>query len=581
MQTDSSLDLALSLKSLPGGYALLLGSGISKSAGVPTGWDIIVDLINQLAVLLNEKVDLSPEKWYYDKFAEEADYSKILDKIADTQPERMSILKKYFEPTEEDISEGIKIPTSAHRAIARLVKKGYIRIILTTNFDRLLEKALEDEGVIPDIIASEDDFNGVLPYVHSKCVVIKIHGDYRDTRIKNTITELEIYSKKANQYLDRIFDEFGLIVCGWSATWDIALKNAILRCPSRRFSTFWLTKGKVAEEAEKIIQRRLAKKAEIDGADQFFTELLGKVESLEELDKKSPLSIDVAIATVKRFLVDTKYRIRLHDIIYEEIESVWQEVQSTIIPQFGSNGQSDFQKQINRYESISERLIKMLSIIAYHGKEENYYLIYRAVERLGNRPVEGGITWFIYLKKYIALLILYSVGLSALAKGKYKFINILLSKIQIQDSNTGKDVAALIVLNTFSVFRDGSDKAVPRPNAQQEYTPINNYLYDTMKTNLSFILPGEAEFERLFDQFEFLLSLTYLDLNDGLLPGCYQWRNQWTSWPERQIRKDINNDLKKGSDSELIKAGFFSGDITRYKEILDIADRSLSQRRFF
>ncbi len=38
--TDQTLPLALSIHSGPGTYALLLGSGVSRAAGIPTGWDI-------------------------------------------------------------------------------------------------------------------------------------------------------------------------------------------------------------------------------------------------------------------------------------------------------------------------------------------------------------------------------------------------------------------------------------------------------------------------------------------------------------------------------------------------------------
>ena len=578
MAIDLSLDLALNLRSLPGGYALLLGSGISRNAGIPTGWDVVLDLINQLSTLLNDKMDSPPEEWYKNKFGEEADYSKILDRLAGTQPERMNLIKKYFEPNEEDIQAGLKVPTKAHRAIAKLVRKGYIRIIVTTNFDRLLEKALEDEAITPDIIASEDDFKGVLPYIHSKCIIIKIHGDYRDTRIKNTIDELDAYSSEANQYLDRIFDEFGLIVCGWSASWDIALRNAILRCPNRRFSTFWLSKGVTSEDADKIIQRRVAKKIEINGADQFFIELVEKVESLEELENKAPLSVDIAVATVKRYLVAAQHRIRLHDLIYEEIEAVWQKIESTPIPQYSGGGISDFQKQIKKYDAIAEKLIKMLAVIAYHGDEEHQYLIFRAIERLGTRPVEAGLTWFIYLKKYIALLIIYSTGLSGLAKGKYKFINSMLSKVQIHDSDSRKLTPVLLSLHVFKVFTNDSVKSV-QPNVQDRYTPVSDYLYDEMKSVLSYILPGENEFMRLFDYFEFLLAITFLDLSDEgyLLPGCYEWRDRYTKFTEKQFRKDVGNDLNKGIESELLKAGFFNGDIKRFKETLDTADKVLTQ----
>jgi hypothetical protein len=51
-------------------------------------------------------------------------------------------------------------------------------------------------------------------------LVIKLHGDYRDTRIRNTTPELETYEAEMDDLLDRIFDEYGLIICGWCAAWD-------------------------------------------------------------------------------------------------------------------------------------------------------------------------------------------------------------------------------------------------------------------------------------------------------------------------------------------------------------------------
>jgi NAD-dependent SIR2 family protein deacetylase len=35
-------------------------------------------------------------------------------------------------------------PSVAHRAVARLMQAGTIRVVLTVNFDRLFEKALQD-----------------------------------------------------------------------------------------------------------------------------------------------------------------------------------------------------------------------------------------------------------------------------------------------------------------------------------------------------------------------------------------------------------------------------------------------------
>jgi len=57
------IKLAITMYSSPGVYALLLGSGISRDAGIPTGWEIILDLIKQIAATEKEKPK-DPEKWY-------------------------------------------------------------------------------------------------------------------------------------------------------------------------------------------------------------------------------------------------------------------------------------------------------------------------------------------------------------------------------------------------------------------------------------------------------------------------------------------------------------------------------------
>ena len=108
------------------------------------------------------------------------DYSDLLDQLPGTPAERQQLLRGYFEPNEQEREEGLKQPTAAHRAIAALAAQGYIKVILTTNFDRLIEKALRDAGVEPTVLSSPDHVQGSLPLVHTPCCVIKLHGDYLD-----------------------------------------------------------------------------------------------------------------------------------------------------------------------------------------------------------------------------------------------------------------------------------------------------------------------------------------------------------------------------------------------------------------
>lgn len=135
-----ALPLAISMHANRGVYALLLGSGVSPATEIPTGGDVTLDLIRKVARLRNESSDPYPAEWYETTYGSPPDYSQLLAQLAKTPPERSRLLRGYFEPT------------AAHRAIARLVKGGYVRVIVTTNFDRLLEHALDEVGVTPTVI---------------------------------------------------------------------------------------------------------------------------------------------------------------------------------------------------------------------------------------------------------------------------------------------------------------------------------------------------------------------------------------------------------------------------------------------
>ncbi|MBA7585636.1 hypothetical protein ES708_27622 [subsurface metagenome] len=318
---DLMIQMSFLIYSNPGVYAVLLGSGISRSTGVFTGHEITLDLASKLSTMIEKKEVKDFSKWYKGYFKEEINYSKIIAKLGKTRSERSNFLKPYFEPTEKEKEEGKKIPTKAHRSIAKLVKYGYLRMILTLNFDRLMEGALMDEGINPHVISSVDSIKGTPPAIHSNCILFKIHGDYLDSRIRNTVEELKKYPEEYNAYLDRVFDEYGLIICGWSSKYDIALRNALQRIKNRRYSAYWAVKDNLSQTGKELLNFIQATEVPINNADQFFSNILDNIESLEKFKKPHPLTSKIAVESVKRFLSKNEY-IECHDLVKEETERV-------------------------------------------------------------------------------------------------------------------------------------------------------------------------------------------------------------------------------------------------------------------
>jgi hypothetical protein len=147
--------LATAIRAQPGVYALLLGSGVSRSAEIPTGWEIVKDLVRKVAALEGDDsaesralAEDNPDEWWRQHQQGELGYSQILASLAPTSSAaRQGYLEKYFVASQDDREAGRKRPTEAHKAIAELVRAGWIRVILTTNFDRLMERALEAADV--------------------------------------------------------------------------------------------------------------------------------------------------------------------------------------------------------------------------------------------------------------------------------------------------------------------------------------------------------------------------------------------------------------------------------------------------
>jgi hypothetical protein len=67
------LSLAFAMDSTPGAYALLLGAGLSITAGVPSAWRVQEELLLRLARAQGEAPD-DPFAWYHQKYQKHSTY---------------------------------------------------------------------------------------------------------------------------------------------------------------------------------------------------------------------------------------------------------------------------------------------------------------------------------------------------------------------------------------------------------------------------------------------------------------------------------------------------------------------------
>jgi hypothetical protein len=63
-----TLPLTFSVHSHKGMFAPLLGSKVSRAAGIPIGWEVVLDLIRKLGHLRREHCKPDPAAWYQAAF---------------------------------------------------------------------------------------------------------------------------------------------------------------------------------------------------------------------------------------------------------------------------------------------------------------------------------------------------------------------------------------------------------------------------------------------------------------------------------------------------------------------------------
>lgn len=561
--------ISFSIFSNKGIYALLLGSGISRNAGIPTGWDVIQDLIKKLAVLNKEKCEPSPKEWFENKYGIEVNYSTILGRLAKTPDERLNLLKPYFESREE------KLQTSkAHVFIAKLIKSGYIRVIITTNFDRLLENALRNEGIEPIVVKHPEDIKGAIPIVHNQITLIKINGDYLDNRFLNTEDELSVYNDELKKYILHIINEFGIISCGWSAKWDTGLIRVLRESENFRFSSYWSHLHQCETELKDIALFRKGQTIQIESADNFFEQIFENISALEKLNDNHPLNADIAVAQIKKYIVKDEYKIQLHDLYIQQIEIVSAKLKELHGTYTFANKEHLRQLLLN-YENNLSIMIPMLVNSVYWSGTEHYYIFKEVLSRLYIPSYSGMTCWqgTENFRQFPALMAFYSIGIMAVYSEKYEILKFCFN-LKVDENVTNYSDQIYFIKNVHPCY-GVVDKDVMNSEilGKSYYTPVSTYLHQFIRLYYSAIIPSENDFKKAFDIFEYLISLNY-----EFLCSTDTLRN-WAPWGEYKWSRDFRNDVikdfdliaDKQKDSWLpIKSGMFNG---QYQTYLDVRNK--------
>jgi hypothetical protein len=494
--------VAHSIYNNKGAFALLLGAGLPKGAGIPTGREIALDLINQVAILENAECKADPESWFFERFGEKPGYASLLEPLTNTETERQNLLRRYFESNEAERKEGLKKPTIAHQVIAQLVSKGYVRVILTTTLDRLVENALRCIGIEPVVISCPGHIVNSLPIVHSQVTVIKINGDYIDSSFLNVKSEADKYEERLSELLRYVVDNFGLVTCGWSASSDKLLKETLETSNKFRFSNYFTYANKLGSELEDLAYIRRGKTVSIANADSLFKELSNHIEALEKNNSTVQLSAaQLSMAKLKKLIVQQDGIISLYDLIRGEVDRI--KTNFDALPVSGTPTKEEIKERVGYYLQHSNTLCGLFVNGVYWGKEEHHSIWLNNLACFTSIKDRDGESTWLNLETLPGLIFLYSIGLSCIIKKDYKLLSRMLS--MTSHSSCG-EAPILDHINATKVLDyDTLREAL----GNRQLVPMSELLFSELKPLFDSFLPHGKDYENIFDMFEYMLALAH------------------------------------------------------------------------
>ena len=199
-----------------------LGAGASKSSGIPTAWELtwyfkrdIYCSTNNVSQEALKDVTLSNvqktiQDWIAVNFpvVDSNEYAFFFERAYPTSQSRKRIINKYVSGASVSIG---------YLCLGALIKSNKIRNLTTTNFDSLVEKVYPDIFVVSD----ESSHRAVdLEIAGTKVQLIKLHGDFRYDKLRNTPQEIQHINSEIQSRLKDFFKEFGIVVVGYSGRDD-------------------------------------------------------------------------------------------------------------------------------------------------------------------------------------------------------------------------------------------------------------------------------------------------------------------------------------------------------------------------
>ena len=313
------------------------------------------------------------------------------------------------------------------------------------------------------------------------------------------------------------------------------------RLRSRRYPLYWDSRSSRGEAATRLLAQHSGVITPAASADDLFTGLVARVDALDRL-AEPPLTTALAVARLKRYLLDPVRRIDLDNLVSGVVTTA----ASKAAAYPTHLGNLDGQALDDRYAAMLSDVTPVLDLViegVRHDQDRDHTGLWiRSVHRLmlARTLILGAHQAALdTARHYPALLTLRAAGITSLVADRNDVLFRLLTEPTWRDPMTRKQMPAVLALRDYTVASADVVNTFPRW-VGHGLTPGQTWLYapsHLLRTDLREILrplPDDEDYQWAHDRYEYRVGLVQYHLEPRPVgwarstPGEFILARHWT-----------------------------------------------------
>lgn len=244
-------------------FCFIIGSGCSKSSGIPTGYDLANKWYKELFDIFEQG---AIDNWINENKIDKNDLGKFYSDIFDF---RFKLNASNGHHELERIMENAE-PSSGYYFFARHLAETKNNLVITTNFDSLTEDALFIYTDKKPIVIGHESLANFVDLNATRPIIVKVHrGLYFNP--KNTATDTTYMAEEWKSVLRKVFSIYTPVVIGYGGN-DGSLMSFLNDVSVDLNSIYWCVRDNVClcEETTTLLKKRKGYCVKIQGFDEMM-----------------------------------------------------------------------------------------------------------------------------------------------------------------------------------------------------------------------------------------------------------------------------------------------------------------------